>query len=106
MNKWENVTSDIEITLTDEMRDELGLFDDAKSLEIRVKHSGYDDPGNPYGCNDTARPPEWDCDITEMEGDVVNEDDDLEPLSAEQIEIIFDSGDIYDAIVGKIINGG
>lgn len=106
MNKWENVTSDIEITLTNEMRDELGLFDDAATLQLRVKHSGYDDPGNPYGCNDTARPPEWDCDITEIEGDVVNEDDDLEPLSAEQIEIIFDSGDIYDAIVGKIINGG
>lgn len=105
MNKWENVTSDVEITLTDEMRDELGLFDDAERLSLRVKHSGYDDPGNPYGCNDTARPPEWDCEISEIEGDVVSEDDDEEPLSAEQLDIIFDSSDLYDAIIAKIMEG-
>ena len=106
VNRWENVSSTVIVELTDEMRDELGLFDDAKSLEIRAKHSGYDDPGVCFGSNDTCRAPEWDCDITEMEGDVVNEDDDLEPLSAEQIDIILEGGDIYDAIVGKIMNGG
>lgn len=102
MRKWENVTSDVAIVLTDEMREELGLFDDAERLNLRVKHSGYDDPGNPYGSNDTARPPEWDCEIHAIEGEVLTEDCDETPLSAEQIDIILDGGDVFDAIYEKL----
>lgn len=102
MNKWENVTSDVTVTLTDEMRDELGLFDDAERLSLRVKHSGYDDPGNPFGCNDTARPPEWDCEIHHLEGHVLTEDCDETPLSAEQIEIILDGGETLEEIYNKL----
>lgn len=102
MQKWENVTSDITITLTDEMRDELGLFDDAATLQLRVKHSGYDDPGNPYGSNDNARPPEFDAEVHHIEGEVLTEDCDETPLSAEQIEIILDGGEVFDAIYQKL----
>ena len=102
MNKWENVTSQLEIKLTDEMRDEIGLFDDAERLNLRVKHSGYDDPGNPYGSNDTARPPEWDCEIHAIEGEVLTEECDEMPLSAEQINIILDGGDVLEAIYDKL----
>lgn len=98
MQKWENVTSDITITLTDEMRDELGLFDDAKSLEIRAKHSGYDDPGVITNDPEFSRPPESDLEIHALEGEVLTEDCDETPLSAEQIDIILDGGVTLDAI--------
>ena len=98
MKRWENVTSDIEITLTDEMRDELGLFDDAKILELRVKHSGYDDPGVITNDPEFSRPPESDLEIHALEGEVLTEDCDETPLSAEQIDIILDGGVTLDAI--------
>lgn len=68
MKKWENVTSDVTITLTDEMRDELGLFDDAERLNLRVK--SIDDDG-----------------IAEFEGNILFETGDIEPMSVEQIAI-------------------
>lgn len=68
MNKWENVTSDVTITLTDEMRDELGLFDDAERLNLRVK--SIDDDGIPL-----------------FDGDVIFEDGNTEPMSVDQIAI-------------------
>ena len=98
MNRWENITSDVTVTLTDEMRDELGLFDDAKSLELRVKHSGYDDPGVITNDPEFSRPPEFDAEIHHLEGEVLTEDCDETPLSAEQIDIILDGGVTLDAI--------
>lgn len=68
MNKWENVTSQLEIKLTDEMRDELGLFDDAERLNLRVK--SIDDDG-----------------ILLFDGDVIFEDGNTEPMSVDQIAI-------------------
>lgn len=68
MRRWENVTSDVTITLTDEMRDELGLFDDAEWLKLRVKN--IDDDG-----------------IPEFEGNIIFETGDTEPMSVEQIAI-------------------
>ena len=68
MQRWENVTIQIEVTLTDEMRDELGLFDDAKSLLVRVKD--IDDDGNKT-----------------LDGNIIFKTGDTEPMSAEQIAI-------------------
>ena len=68
MNRWENVTIQSEVALTDEMRDELGLFDDAKSLLVRVKD--IDDDGN-----------------KELEGNIIFKTGDTEPMSVEQIAI-------------------
>lgn len=68
MRRWENVTIQIEIALTDEMRDELGLFDDAKSLSLRIK--SIDDDGNKT-----------------FEGKIIFKSGDTEPMSAEQIAI-------------------
>lgn len=102
MRRWENVMSDIEITLTDEMRDELGLFDDASTLQLRVKSSGYDDPGNPYDSNDNAISPEFDCEIHAIEGEVLTEDCDETPLSCEQINIILDDSKVLEVIYEKL----
>lgn len=102
MRKWENVTTELEIELTDEMRDELGLFDDASTLHLRVKSSGYDDPGNPYDSNDNAISPEFNCEIHAIEGEVLTEECDETPLSAEQIDIILDGGEILDVIYEKL----
>ena len=68
MNRWENVTIQSEVALTDEMRDELGLFDDAKSLLVRVKD--IDDDGNKI-----------------FEGEVIFGTGNTEPMSVEQITI-------------------
>lgn len=68
MRRWENVTIQTEIALTDEMRDELGLFDDAKSLLVRVKD--VDDDGNKI-----------------FEGEVIFGTGNTEPMSVEQITI-------------------
>lgn len=68
MRRWENVTIQTEIALTDEMRDELGLFDDAKSLKLRVKD--IDDDGNKT-----------------LEGDIIFKTGNTEPMSIEQIAI-------------------
>ena len=68
MNRWENVTIQSEVALTDEMRDELGLFDDAKSLLVRVKD--IDDDGNKI-----------------FEGEVIFGTGNTEPMSVEQIAI-------------------
>ena len=68
MRRWENVTIQTEIALTDEMRDELGLFDDAKSLLVRVKD--IDDDGNKI-----------------FEGEVIFGTGNTEPMSVEQITI-------------------
>ncbi|MDD3001926.1 MAG: hypothetical protein PHF29_09255 [Candidatus Riflebacteria bacterium] len=68
MRRWENVTIQTEIALTDEMRDELGLFDDAKSLLVRVKD--IDDDGNKI-----------------FEGEVIFGTGNTEPMSVEQIAI-------------------
>lgn len=102
MRRWENVTSQIEIILTDEMRDELGLFDDAERLKLRVKHSGYEDPGVITNDPEFSRPPEGDCEIHLIEGEVLTEECDETPLSAEQIDIILDGGDVFDAIYEKL----
>lgn len=102
MNKWESVTTDLEIKLTDEMRDELGLFDDASTLQLRVKSSGYDDPGNPYDSNDNAISPEFDCEIHAIEGEVLTEERDETPLSYEQINIILDDSKVLDVIYEKL----
>lgn len=102
MNKWENVTSDVTIALTDEMRDELGLFDDAERLQLRVKHSGYDDPGVITNDPEFSRPPEFDCEIHAIEGEVLTEECDETPLSAEQIDIILDGGEILDEIYNQL----
>lgn len=66
--KWKNVTTSIEIELTDEMRDELGLFEDAEKLIIRVK--SIDDDGNKT-----------------FEGEIMLDSGDIEPMSVEQIAI-------------------
>jgi hypothetical protein len=68
MKRWENVTIQTEIALTDEMRDELGLFDDAKRLKLRVKD--IDDDGNKT-----------------LEGEVIFKTGNTEPMSVEQVEI-------------------
>ena len=68
MERWENITIQTEVALTDEMRDELGLFDDAKSLIVRVKD--IDDDGN-----------------KELEGNIIFKTGDTEPMSVEQITI-------------------
>ena len=102
MQKWENVTSEVVIDLTDEMRDELGLFDDAQKLYLSVKHSGYYDECNPFGNPETATPPESDCEVHTIEGDIQSEDYESNPLSAEQIEIILDGGDTFNAIYQKL----
>lgn len=68
MRRWENITIQMEVVLTDEMRDELGLFDDAKSLLVRVKN--IDDDGNKT-----------------LEGDIIFKTGNTEPMSAEQITI-------------------
>ena len=68
MQRWENVTIQTEVALTDEMRDELGLFDDAKRLKLRVK--SIDDDGN-----------------KSFEGEVILKTGDTEPMSVEQIAI-------------------
>ena len=68
MQRWGNVTIQTEIALTDEMRDELGLFDDAKSLLVRVKD--IDDDGNKT-----------------LEGNIIFKTGDTEPMSLEQIAI-------------------
>lgn len=102
MRRWENVTSQLEIKLTDEMRDELGLFDDASTLHLCVKSSGYDDPGNPYDSNDNAISPEFDCEIHAIEGEVLTEGCDETPLSYEQIKIILDDSKVLDVIYEKL----
>lgn len=68
MRRWENVTIQTEIALTDEMRDELGLFDDAKSLLVRVKN--IDDDGNKA-----------------LEGNIIFKTGNTEPMSIEQVAI-------------------
>lgn len=68
MKRWENVTIQMEIALTDEMRDELGLFDDAKRLKLRIKN--IDDDGNKT-----------------FEGEVIFKTGNTEPMSVEQITI-------------------
>ena len=68
MRRWENVTIQTEIALTDEMRDELGLFDDAKSIKLRIKN--IDDDGN-----------------KDFEGDVIFKSGNTEPMSVEQVAI-------------------
>lgn len=68
MRRWENITIQTEIALTDEMRDELGLFDDAKRLKLRVK--SIDDDGN-----------------KSFEGEVIFKTGGTEPMSVEQVEI-------------------
>lgn len=68
MRRWENITIQSEVALTDEMRDELGLFDDAKSLLVRVKN--IDDDGN-----------------KELEGEVIFKTGNAEPMSIEQVAI-------------------
>jgi hypothetical protein len=68
MRRWGNVTIQQEIALTDEMRDELGLFDDAKSLNLRIKD--IDDDGNKT-----------------FEGNIIFKTGDTEPMSVEQIAI-------------------
>lgn len=68
MRRWENVTIQTEIALTDEMRDELGLFDDAKRLKLRIKD--IDDDGN-----------------KSFEGEVIFKTGNTEPMSVEQIKI-------------------
>lgn len=99
MKKWENVTSQLEIKLTDEMRDELGLFDDAEQLNLRVKHSGYDDPGVITNDPEFSRPPESDVEIHHLEGEVIDEYEEETPLSAEQVEIILDGDITYAAML-------
>ncbi len=98
MGKWANVTSQLEIILTDRMRHELALCSNAERLKLRVKHSGYYDPGNPYACNDTAVPPEWDCEVQALEGEILAEDDGETPLSSAQIAAILDGGETLEAI--------
>ena len=68
MQRWENITIQLEIALTDEMRDELGLFDDAKRLKLRVKD--IDDDGNKT-----------------FEGEVIFKAGNTEPMSIEQVAI-------------------
>jgi hypothetical protein len=68
MERWENITIQTEVALTDEMRDELGLFDDAKSLLVRVKD--IDDDGNKT-----------------LEGNIIFKTGNTEPMSVEQVEI-------------------
>jgi hypothetical protein len=68
MRRWENITIQTEIKLTDEIRDELGLFDNAKSLILRIK--SIDDDGNKA-----------------FEGKVIFKSGDTEPMSVEQIAI-------------------
>ena len=68
MERWENITIQTEVALTEEMRDELGLFDDAKRLKLRVKN--IDDDGNKA-----------------LEGEVIFKTGDTEPMSVEQIAI-------------------
>lgn len=100
--RWENVTSQLEISLTDEMRDELGLFDDAERLSLRVKHSGYDDPGVITNDPEFSRPPESDLEIHSIEGEILDEFSEETPLSSEQIEIILDGGDTWEVIYEKL----
>lgn len=102
MKKWKNVTSDIEIKLTDEMRDELGLFDDAEVLKLRVKNSGYDDPGVITNDPEFSRPPESDLEIHSIEGEILDEFSEETPLSSEQIDIILDGGSVFDEIYEKL----
>ena len=68
MQRWENITIQTEVALTDEMRDELGLFDNAERLKLRVKD--IDDDGN-----------------KELEGEVIFGTGNTEPMSVEQIAI-------------------
>ena len=68
MQRWESVTIQTEVALTDEMRDELGLFDDAKRIKLRVK--SIDDDGNKT-----------------LEGEVIFKTGNTEPMSVEQIAI-------------------
>ena len=67
MQRWENITIQSEVALTDEMRDELGLFDNSKSLLVRVKNI---DDGN-----------------KELEGNIIFKTGNTEPMSVEQIAI-------------------
>lgn len=68
MKRWENVTIQMEVALTDEMRDELGLFDNAESLLVRVKD--IDDDGNKT-----------------FEGNIIFKTGNAEPMSVEQVAI-------------------
>lgn len=68
MQRWENITIQTEVALTDEMRDELGLFDNAESLLVRVKD--IDDDGNKT-----------------LEGEVIFGTGNTDPMSVEQIAI-------------------
>jgi hypothetical protein len=68
MERWENITIQTEVALTEEMRDELGLFDDAKRLKLRVKN--IDDDGN-----------------KSFEGEVIFKTGNTEPMSVEQVAI-------------------
>jgi hypothetical protein len=68
MQRWENMTIQTEVALTDEMRDELGLFDDSKSLLVRVKD--IDDDGNKT-----------------LEGEIIFKTGNTEPMSVEQVAI-------------------
>ena len=68
MRRWENVTVQSEVALTDEMRDELGLFDNAKRLKLRIKD--IDDDGNKT-----------------LEGEVIFKTGNAEPMSVEQVAI-------------------
>ena len=68
MRRLENITIQSEVALTDEMRDELGLFDDAKRLKLRIKN--IDDDGNKT-----------------LEGEVIFKTGNTEPMSIEQVAI-------------------
>ena len=68
MQRWENITIQTEVALTDEMRDELGLFDNAERLKLRVKD--IDDDGN-----------------KELEGNIIFKAGNTEPMSIEQVAI-------------------
>lgn len=98
MTKWKNATSEVILNLDDEMRDELGLFEDSKSLSLRVKHSGYDFPAKITADPYYSEPPESELEIHELEGEIINEEGDETPLSATHIEIIWNSKEIFETI--------
>ncbi len=102
---WKNVTTQIEIELTDEMRDELGLFEDAKSLNLEVKHYGHFEPAVLAVDPDDSSPEEDELEISSIEGVIEFEDSADEVLSKDQIFILGDERIFDDLIVSKIMEG-
>lgn len=100
--QWKNVTSEAEITLTDEMREELGLFDDAERLHLDITHSGYYEPARLAADPDDSYPAEDEIEISNIEGYIEFIGSDDEPLSGEQIEILHDLPMFFDAICENI----